>query len=253
MAGQFDGKVALITGAGSGIGQAVALEFSKEGGIAIVADISVEGGEATVGMIKEAGGEAVFFRTDVTQPAEVESLVTDTVKTCGSLDFAFNNVGAPGETGATADCTLENWRRVMNLNIDSVFYCMKYEIRQILKQGVGSIVNTSSIMGVVEHGDVPAYVTSKHAVIGLTRSAALAYVKNGIRVNAICPGNTDTPIFDPAKANSPEAFAALLAGTPMGRLARPEEIAGVVLWLFSDGASYCTGHAMVVDGCYTVQ
>jgi len=253
MAGQVEGKVALVTGAGSGIGQASALAFAREGARVVVNDISVEGGEETVKMIKNAGGKATFIKADMTRADEIEMMIRKTVETYGRLDCAHNNAGIDGDTALTADCSRENWDRVIALNLTGVFLCMKYEIPQMLKQGGGAIVNTASTMGVVAHQNVPAYVASKHAVVGLTKSTALGYVKSGIRVNAICPGNTHTPLFDHVIERLPEVYNALMAATPIGRLAQPVEIANAVVWLCSDAASYCTGHAMVVDGCYSIQ
>jgi NAD(P)-dependent dehydrogenase (short-subunit alcohol dehydrogenase family) len=253
MTKQFEGKVALVTGAGSGIGRATAVLFSSQGANVIVADISADGGEETVRMIKETGNDAIFIQVDVTQPDEVEALINKAVENYGRLDCAHNNAGSPGIPVSLVDCPLEEWDAVMTLNLKGTFLCMKYELMQMLKQGGGAIVNTSSTMGVVAHGKAPAYVTSKHGIIGMTRSAALEHVKDNIRINAICPGNTDTPIFNQLKENMPEVYQELISATPMGRFAQPDEIANAVIWLCSDAASYCNGHAMVVDGCYTIQ
>jgi len=253
MPGLVQGKVALVTGAGSGIGRASAMAFAREGAKVVAADISEAGGHETVRLIKSAGGEAIFVKADMTQVGDVQAMIQKAVATYGRIDCAHNNAGIDGDTALTADCTKENWDRVIGLNLTGVFLCMKYEIPQMLKQGGGAIVNTSSTMGVVAHQNVPAYIASKHGVIGLTKSTALGYVKNNIRVNAICPGNTRTPIFDHVIRDMPEVFQALMMATPIGRLAEPPEIANAVVWLCSDAASYCTGHAMVVDGCYTIQ
>ncbi|SPD75148.1 2,5-dichloro-2,5-cyclohexadiene-1,4-diol dehydrogenase [uncultured Desulfobacterium sp.] len=250
---QFKGKVALVTGAGSGIGRASAVAFAAQGAKVVVSDISEEGGIETVTAIDKAGGEAIFVKTDVSKPPEVEALINAIIKKYGRLDCAHNNAGITGNSTKVADCSFEEWNRVMGVNLTGIFLCMKYEIPRMIKQGGGAIVNTSSTMGVVAHGDSAAYVSSKHAVIGLTRSAALAYVRDNIRINALCPGNTETPIFDNLKKNMPAVFEGLLLATPIGRFAQPNEIANAVLWLCSDAASYCTGHAMVVDGCYTIQ
>jgi NAD(P)-dependent dehydrogenase (short-subunit alcohol dehydrogenase family) len=243
----------LITGAGSGIGRATAVAFAKEGANVVVADISVHAGEETVQMISNLGEEATFFRADISQADDVETLINSTVEKYGRLDCAHNNAGIVGYSTPLVDCTLDEWDSVMRLNLRGTFLCLKYEIMQMLKQGNGAIVNTSSTMGVVAHGNGPAYVASKHGIIGLTRSAALAYVKNNIRINSVCPGNTETPIFDHLKKNMADVYEGLVAATPIGRFALPNEIANAVLWLCSDAASYCNGHAMVVDGCFTIQ
>ncbi len=253
MSGQFEGKVALVTGAGSGIGRATAVAFGKEGAKVVVADISADNGEETVQMINAFGGESVFLKADVAQADDVEMLINHTVEKYGRLDCAHNNAGITGQSTPLLDCTLDEWDAVMNLNLRGTFLCLKHEIMQMIKQGSGAIVNTSSTMGVVAHGNGPAYIASKHGIIGLTRSAALGYVKNNIRVNAVCPGNTETPIFDHLKKNMSDVYEGLVAATPIGRFAQPNEIANAVIWLCSDAASYCTGHAMVVDGCYTIQ
>lgn len=250
---QFKGKVALVTGAGSGIGRASAAAFAAQGAKVVVSDISEEGGIETVTAIEKAGGEAIFVKTDVSKPPDVEALIDAIINKYGRLDCAHNNAGITGNSTKVADCSLEEWDKVMSVNLTGTFLCMKYEIPQMIKQGGGAIVNMSSTMGVVAHGNSAAYVSSKHAVIGLTRSAALAYVRDNIRINALCPGNTETPIFDNLKNNMPAVFEGLLLATPIGRFAQPNEIANAVLWLCSDAASYCNGHAMVVDGCYTIQ
>ncbi len=253
MAGLVAGKVALVTGAGSGIGRAIALGMAKEGARVVVADIMEKSGQATVREIKDAGGDAVFARADVSQESDARMLVDKAVEIWGRLDCAVNNAGIDGDTAMTADCTRENWDRVIGINLTGVFLGMKYQIPQMLKQGSGAIVNTASTMGIVAHQNVPAYVASKHGVIGLTKSTALGYVNENIRVNAICPGNTRTAILDHVMKERPEIYERLMAATPIGRLAEPEEIANAVVWLCSDLASFVTGHAMVVDGCYSIQ
>jgi len=253
MAGRVAGKVAVITGAGSGIGRATALAFAREGAKVVVADIVVAGGEETVQMIKAAGGEAIFSKTDVTKAAEVEALVKKTVETYGRLDCAFNNAGIEGEVGLTADCTEENWDRVVNIDLKGVWLCMKYEIPQMLKQGGGAIVNTASVAGLVGFQGIPAYVASKHGVNGLTKTAALEYAKSGIRINSVCPGVIHTPMVERFFRANPQASEAMSALEPVGRLGKPEEIAEAVVWLCSDAASFVTGLPMAVDGALTAQ
>lgn len=253
MAGQFDGKVALVTGASSGIGRASALAFAREGAKVVVADVMVEGGEETVRMIKDAGGEASFIKTDVSQASEVEAMVNKTVETYGRLDYTHNNAGIEGPMGATADGTEENFDRIIAINLKGVWLCMKYEINQMLKQGGGAIVNTSSIAGLVAFQGLSAYVASKHGVAGLSKTAAVEYAQANIRVNSVHPGVIQTAMVDRLVANQPEMEAALTAGTPMGRMGQPEEIAEAVVWLCSDAASFVTGHTMVVDGAYIAQ
>jgi NAD(P)-dependent dehydrogenase (short-subunit alcohol dehydrogenase family) len=253
MAGRVDGKTALVTGGGSGIGRATAVTFAREGAKVVVADVIVEGGEETVRMIQAAGGEAVFVKTDVSKGTEVEALIKKTVETYGRLDCAFNNAGIEGQMAPTAESTQENWDRVIAINLTGVWLCMKYEIPQMLKLGAGAIVNTASVAGLVGGARASAYVASKHGVNGLTKTAALEYAKQGIRVNAVCPGGIRTPmakrIFQ-AQPQFGEAFAAL---QPVGRMGKPEEIAEAVVWLCSDAASFVTGLPMAVDGGMTAQ
>lgn len=248
MAGQFEGKVALVTGGSSGIGRAGALAFAREGAKVVVADVVVEGGQETVDMIQQAGGEAIFVTTDVSKAADVETLVNKTVETYGRLDYAFNNAGIEGEQLPTADCTEENFDRVISINLKGVWLCMKYEIPQMLEQGGGAIVNTSSVAGLVGFAGIPHYVASKHGVAGLTKNAALEYAQAGIRVNAVCPGGIRTPMIDRFTGGDPEAESQFHAMHPLGRMGEPEEIADAVVWLCSDAASFVTGHPMVVDG-----
>lgn len=246
------GKVALVTGGASGIGKATALAFAREGAAVVVADVA--DASDTVAAISGSGGTAAFIETDVTNSAEVARLIETIASTYGQLNFAHNNAGIMGEVAPTAKCTEANWDRVINLNLRAIWLCMKYEITQMLKQGSGAIVNTASIAGLVGIGSgVPAYVASKHAVVGLTKAAALEYGKT-IRINAICPGTTLTPLVQNNAAANPElqAFLAAGAGLPIGRVGKPEEIADAVVWLCSDSAAFVLGHALVADGGRTL-
>lgn len=253
MAGQFDGKVALVTGAGSGIGRASAMAFAQEGATVVVADIVVEGGEETVKLIKDAGGEASFVKADVSQATEVEAMVNKAVETYGRLDYAHNNAGIEGAMSSTVDCTEETWDSTININLKGVWLCMKYEIPQMLKQGGGAIVNTSSIAGLVGSAGLPAYVASKHGVAGLTKTAAVEYSKEGIRVNAVCPGAIRTPMIERILEENPEMGEMMDSMHPIGRLGESEEIAKAVVWLCSDAASFVTGLPMAVDGGMVAQ
>ena len=253
MAGQLEGKVALVTGGGSGIGRASALVFAREGAKVIVADMVVEGGEETIGLIKKAGGEAIFVKADVSKTAEVEALINKAVETYGRLDCAYNNAGIEGSAATTPDYAEESWDRVITINLKGVWLCMKHEIPQMLKQGSGAIVNTASAAGLVGFRRGSAYVASKHGVVGLTKTAALEYAKSGVRVNAICPGAIDTPMMARITDHRPQRAERMAAGEPVGRMGRPEEIAEAVVWLCSDAASFVTGHAMAVDGGITAQ
>jgi NAD(P)-dependent dehydrogenase (short-subunit alcohol dehydrogenase family) len=249
MPGYLDGKAALVTGAGSGIGRATALACAREGAKIVVADRVVEGGEETVSMIKSAGGEATFVPVNVTQAAEVKAMVAAAVSAYGRIDCAHNNAGIEGVFATTADYPEEEWDRVMAVNLKGVWLCMKYEIPQMVQQGGGAIVNTASLAGLVGAKRMPAYVASKHGVAGLTKTAALEYAKSGIRVNAVCPGIIHTSMVDRMFLNRrPDLEDRLAAVEPMGRLGKPEEVAEAVVWLCSDAASFVTGHTMTIDG-----
>jgi len=254
MPGKLEGKVALVTGGGSGIGRAAALAFHREGANIVVCDLNDKAGKETVKEIEELGGKAILVCGDVAEAGDVEGMVNMTIDVFGQLDCAFNNAGVGGVAAFTHEYPEENWEHVININLKGVWLCMKYEIRQMLKQGGGAIVNTSSAGGLVGVGrGSSAYVATKHGVIGLTKAAALEYAQKSIRVNAVCPGPTMTPWLDRAFAASPAIKDELLRLVPNGRFGEPEEIAETVVWLCSDAASFVTGHAMAVDGGYVAQ
>jgi NAD(P)-dependent dehydrogenase (short-subunit alcohol dehydrogenase family) len=250
MAALLNGKVALITGAGSGIGRAAALIFAREGARLTLSDIVAEGGEETLAMVKQAGAEAIFMRSDVSKLAEVEALVAKVVSTFGRIDCAFNNAGIDGKMAKVAECTEENWARTLAVNLTGVFFCMKAEIPHMLRQGGGAIVNTASVAGLTGSPGLPAYVASKHGVVGLTRAAALEYGREKIRVNCVCPGPIRTPMLGRLLTGRPEMEQRFASAEPLKRLGEPAEIGEAVAWLCSDAASYVTGHAMPVDGGY---
>ena len=243
----FKDKVALVTGGSSGIGRSAALAFAKEGAKVVVADVLVAEGEETVQMIKQTGGQAIFVKTDVTRPDEVEKLIQKTVEAYGRLDCAFNNAGISGDVTPLTECTEENWDRVVNLDLKGVWLCMKYEIPQMTKQGGGAIVNTASIAGLTGQGNI-AYTASKHGVVGMTRTAALEFAQSGIRVNCVCPAAIYTPMVQKLIDTGPQMEQFLKDMQPMGRIGQPEEVAQAVIWLCSDAASFVTGHPLSVDG-----
>ncbi|MFC1919823.1 SDR family oxidoreductase [Chloroflexota bacterium] len=253
MATKLEGKVALVTGGGSGIGRATALAFAREGAKVAVSDVVVSNGEQTVQIIKEAGGNALFIKADVSVAKEVEALITSVIGNFGSLDYAHNNAGILGDNAQTAECTEENWDRTLNTNLKSVWLCMKHEIQIMINQGCGAIVNTASTAGLVGEAGMPAYTASKHGVVGLTKAAALEYAKEGIRINAVCPGATRTPMIENILQGDPEIEAFVASRSPFGRIGSPEEVAEAVVWLCSDAASFVTGHTLVVDGGLVVQ
>jgi NAD(P)-dependent dehydrogenase (short-subunit alcohol dehydrogenase family) len=250
MAALLGGKVALITGAGSGIGRATALIFAREGARLALSDIAAEGGEETLRMVKQAGAEAIFVRTDVSKLAEVEALAAKVIATWGRMDCAFNNAGVDGRMAKLAECTEETWNRTIAVNLSGVFFCMKAEIPHMLRQGGGAIVNTASVAGLTGSPGLPAYVASKHGVVGLTRAAALEYGREKIRVNCVCPGPIRTPMLGRLLTGRPEMEHRFASAEPLKRLGEPSEIGEAVAWLCSDSASYVTGHAMPVDGGY---
>ncbi|HEX6311298.1 MAG TPA: SDR family oxidoreductase, partial [Acidimicrobiia bacterium] len=233
-----------------GLGRACALAFGEAGASVLVADVDPDGGGETVARID---GPAEFLRVDATRPEDVEAMVAHAVDTFGRLDFAVNNAGMTGVNAPTAEYTLDDWNRAIALNLTGVFLCLKYEIPAMLATGGGAIVNMASGAGLVGFPGLPAYVASKHGVVGLTKAAALEYVKSGVRINAVCPGSTRTPMLEGFMGGNEAIEKAMTAGVPLGRLGRPEEIAAAVVWLCSDAASFVVGHAMAVDGGSVIQ
>jgi NAD(P)-dependent dehydrogenase (short-subunit alcohol dehydrogenase family) len=248
MSGEFAGRVALVTGAGSGIGRATALAFAEQGARVVVNDRDTDGGDETVRLIVEQGGEAVLLVADVSLAQDVEGLITKVVETFGRIDFAFNNAGIEGPSHPVAEGDEAAWDRVIDVNLKGTWLCMRAELRQMLAQGHGVIVNCASVAGLVGFPTSAPYVASKHGVIGLTKTAALEVADRGIRVNAVCPGVIDTAMVERALGTGEQAAAATRMMEPVGRMGRPEEIASAVLWLCSDGAAFVTGESLVVDG-----
>lgn len=248
-------KVALVTGGGLGIGRASALLFAEAGAKVVVADIDGEAGRETVRLINQRGPEALFVQADVARSAEVEEMVVTAVGAFGRLDCAFNNAGIQGPLHVkTAEFAEEDWDQVVNVNLKGVWLCMKYEIAQMLAQGGGAIVNMSSAAGLVGGSVVgPAYVASKHGVVGLSKTAALEYGESGIRVNAVCPGLILTRMGEKMFTGESDSDQALIEQHPMGRVGLPHEVAEAVVWLCSDAASFVTGQALAIDGGYVAQ
>lgn len=246
-----EGRVVLVTGASSGIGRASARAFAREGYITVLADVNEDEGRAASLECEKEGAKCHFVRCDVSDETSVRSLIAEIVSSFGRLDAAFNNAGIEGEQAPVGDCTTENFDRVIGVNLRGLFLCMREELRQMVKQEKGGvIVNTSSIAGLVGFAGIPAYVASKHAVIGLTRNAALEYAKQNIRVNAICPGAIETPMLDRLMSGG-VAREAIVQTEPVGRIGTPEEIASAALWLCNPAASFVTGQAIAVDGGWT--
>jgi NAD(P)-dependent dehydrogenase (short-subunit alcohol dehydrogenase family) len=245
----FTGKVVLVTGAGSGIGRATARAFAKAGAQVAIADISSTNGEETTRLIKDAGGIASFHYVDVASEDSVQAMIASVLEQYGGLDIAHNNAGIEAKTVPLAELPSENWRRVLDVNLSSVFYCLKAQIPLMQKRGGGAIVNTASASGLIGGYNLSAYTATKHGVVGITKAAAIDYANQNIRINALCPGLVDTPFLDQLPQPMKDR---LIFGTPIGRLGNVDEMAQAVLWLCSDGASYVTGHSLSVDGAVAV-
>ena len=251
MSKKFDNKAALVTGAGSGIGRYSALAIAHEGARVMVSDINTEGGEETVQMIQESKGAAHFFQCDVSQADQVKNLIQATTDKYGRLDYAINNAGISMCPSSTVELDEAEWDRVININLKSVYLCMKYEIPHMQKIGGGVIINVSSLAGFRGKAGTLAYTASKHGVIGMTKTAALEYAKEGIRINAICPGLTESGMTA-GLDQRPELAEQLIALIPMGRMGLSQNIADAAVWLCDDTASFITGHVLVIDGGQTI-
>jgi NAD(P)-dependent dehydrogenase (short-subunit alcohol dehydrogenase family) len=247
------GKVGVVTGGAAGIGRATAEAMVAAGAAVVVADVDAERGEQVAAGLRDGGGRALFAATDVSDDAAAAAMVDLAVTEFGRLDLAFNNAGIEGVPAPTHECTPENWHRVLGINLTGLWSCLRHEIPRMLDGGGGSIVNCSSVAGLVGFATSPAYVASKHGVVGLTKTAALEYATQGIRVNAVCPGVIDTEMIERFTQGDPAAQAALDAMEPVGRMGRPEEIADAVVWLCSDRASFVTGQAVAVDGGFVAR
>ena len=248
----FTDKVALVTGAASGMGLATAKAFADAGAKVALADFKEEAINQTAKQLVAAGHKAIAVRCDVSDDVQVAAMVERTVSEFGALDAAFNNAGVMARIAPTADSTREDWERVIGINLRGVWSCMKYELRQMQRQGTGAIVNNASVGALTGNPGIGSYIASKHGVVGLTRTAALEYIKRGIRVNAVNPGLIDTQIARDVVKGDEQAYEEIAKNVPAGRAGRPEEIAAAVLWLCSPGASYVVGHALTVDGGMTV-
>lgn len=249
---RLDGKVALVIGGSTGIGQATAVAFAQAGAKVVIASRGKDRGRETEDLVKQTGVEGLFIETDVSNDSSVRALIDQTVEKFGRIDAAFNNAGIEGKVAPIAETTESDFDAIIGTNLKGVYLGLKYQIQQMLKQGGGAIVNNSSIGGLVGFPNTAIYCASKHGVIGLTKTAALELAKSKIRVNAIAPGAVETGLLN-RMSGGEEAAQGVAGAIPMGRISSPEEIAGTVLWLCSDEASYITGHTLVIDGGFTVQ
>ena len=244
----FIRQVALVTGAASGIGRATALAFARAGTKVVVSDWNEKGGSETAHALQALGAESVFIPCDVSQPTQVQSLFERAIQKFGRIDHAFNNAGTEGKTAPLHESTTENWNQTLGINLSGVYWCMREEIPVMLRQGGGTIINCASIAGVRGFAGMAAYTASKHGVIGLTRSAALDYAHQNIRINALCPGVIHTPMIDRFTQGDAAAAQQLASGAPIGRMGKPEEIADAVLWLCNPNAAFVIGTEIIVDG-----
>jgi len=244
----FENRVALVTGGSFGIGAATAVAFAKRGAKVVIADIIEDIEEETIKAIHDVGGEVMFVQCDVSKPADVTALMDKLLITFGRLDFAFNNAGIEGVSAITHECTGENWDRTLSVNLTGVWLCMKHELSHMINNGKGVVINCASVAGLVGFAGLPAYVASKHAIVGLTKTAALEYAKSGIRVNAVCPGVIKTAMIDRITGKDKMMEKQFEAMEPIGRFGEPSEVAETVVWLCSDAASFVTGVALPVDG-----
>jgi NAD(P)-dependent dehydrogenase (short-subunit alcohol dehydrogenase family) len=246
MHNSFKDKVVIVTGSSFGIGRATAIHFAMKGANLVLADYIED--VDTMHFVKAHGVDVIFVKCDVSVASDVQHMIQTAVKKFGRIDYAFNNAGIEGVQGNTAACTEENWDKVLAVNLKGVWLCMKYEIEEMLKQGEGAIVNNASVAGLIGFQNVPAYVASKHGIVGLTKTAALEYAKQGLRINAVCPGVIKTAMIDRMTGKEKEVEKQFEAMEPIGRMGEPLEVANAVVWLCSDEASFITGTAMPVDG-----
>lgn len=253
MVNDFINKVALITGAGSGIGLATAKAFAKEGASVVLADYNESAVKEATKELKEAGCEAIAIRCDVTNETDVANMVAQTVAAFGRLDYAYNNAGMHVPVVETADALSDDFDKAIAVNLKGIWLCMKYELQEMRKHGSGAIVNCSSQSGLVGTANLGAYTAAKHGVVGLTKASALEYASRGIRINCVCPGTTETPMVANAVADRPEHMDAIISAIPQGRMGKAEEISSAVLWLCSDGAGFMIGQAVTPDGGYTIK
>ncbi len=246
-------RIALITGGSKGIGRAAAVRFAERGADVVIADVDTQAAELTVAEITKMDRKAIFVKTDVSIQEEVEAMVRKTIDTYGRLDFAFNNAGIEGEQARTAECSAENWKKVIDINLTGLWYCMRAELNEMIKAKRGAIVNMSSVAGRVGFLNIPAYTASKHGVIGLTKTAALEYAEMNIRVNAVCPGVIYTAMIDRFTGGDEAALQGMAEMQPIGRMGKPEEVADLVVYLCSSDAAFITGESVAVDGGFTAR